>query len=114
MIKTVAFYEAARRLLADFRKANSGNVAIIFGLAIIPLVGATGAALDYSRGSNARTALQGALDAAGLILSKEAQRLTTAQLLARAESVVKANLARTSKALVAATVSTEPVAVASV
>lgn len=93
MVKTVAFYEAAWRLVADFRRAKRGNVAITFALALLPLVGATGAAIDYSRGSNARTALQAALDAAGLILSKEAQGLTTAQLLARAENVVKANLA---------------------
>jgi Flp pilus assembly protein TadG len=75
-----------------FSPGQAGNVAITFALALLPLVGATGAPIDYSRGSNARTALQAALDAAGLILSKEAQGLTTAQLLARAESVVKANL----------------------
>ena len=92
MIKAVRFCESLRRLVADFRGARNGNVAIMFGLAIIPLVGAVGVALDYSRASNTRTGLQAALDAAALILSKEAQGLTEAQLLARAESVVKANL----------------------
>ena len=96
MIKAVAFYDAARRLVTDFRRAQRGNVAIIFALSIIPLVGATGAALDYSRGSNARTALHAALDAAGLILSKETQGPNPAQLLARAQDVVKANLAHPS------------------
>lgn len=92
MIKAARFCETVRRLVADFRGAKNGNVAIMFGLAIIPLVGAVGVALDYSRASNTRTGLQAALDAAGLILSKEAQGLTEAQLLARAENVVKANL----------------------
>ena len=47
MVKTVAFYEAARRLVADFRRAKRGNVAITFALALLPLVGATAAAIDY-------------------------------------------------------------------
>src|SRR3954469_5097830 len=48
-----------------------GNVAIMFALAIIPIFGAVGAAVDYSRASSARTAMQAALDSTALMLSKE-------------------------------------------
>ena len=51
------------------------------------MIGAIGAAVDYSRANSARTAMQAALDSAGLILSKEAQTLTQAQLEAKAVAV---------------------------
>jgi len=72
-------------------RCQRGNVAMIFGLSIIPIVGLVGAAIDYSRANNARTAMQSALDAAALALSKDAQTMTTAQLEARARSVFDAN-----------------------
>jgi Flp pilus assembly protein TadG len=49
---------------------RDGNVAIIFALAIIPIVGAMGAAVDYSMASAYRTDVQKALDATALALSK--------------------------------------------
>jgi len=36
-----------------------------------------GAALDYSRANSARTAMQAAVDSAALMLSKDAQTLST-------------------------------------
>ena len=47
-----------------------------FALASIPMIGAIGAAVDYSRANSARTAMQAALDSTALILSKDAQTLT--------------------------------------
>ena len=79
------------RTLAALKQCQRGNVAIIFGLAIIPLVGLVGVAIDYSRANSARTSMQSALDAAALALSKDAQTMTTAQLLAKAKSVFDAN-----------------------
>jgi len=87
---------AAGRLAAALRRSTRGNVAVTFAIAIIPVVGAVGVALDYSRGANARSSLQAALDAAGLILSKEAQTLSAAQLLSKTNDVVKANLGNSS------------------
>jgi Flp pilus assembly protein TadG len=46
------------------RTDERGGVAILFALALIPLVGFTGAALDYSRATRVRTILQAALDGA--------------------------------------------------
>src|SRR5262245_23209424 len=79
------------RKLVALGQCQRGNVAIIFGLAIIPIVGLVGAALDYSRANDARTSMQSALDAAALALSKDAQTMTTAQLQAKAKSVFDAN-----------------------
>src|ERR1700719_1223152 len=63
-----------RRLLSCFRRLwsdRSGNIAIIFGLAIVPVMGAIGAAVDYSVANASRTAMQAALDNTALSLSKQ-------------------------------------------
>ena len=59
--------EAARR----FAGAKDGNVAILFTVALLPLLAFVGAAIDYSRASKARTSLQSALDTAALMLSRD-------------------------------------------
>ena len=46
-----------------FRVAHTGNVTVIFALATIPIIGAVGAAVDYSHVNSARTAMQSAVDA---------------------------------------------------
>ncbi|HWV55594.1 pilus assembly protein [Pseudorhodoplanes sp.] len=79
-----------RQMLRD----RNGNVTMTFALALIPLIGAIGSAVDYSRANSARTAMQASLDAAGLALSKEAQSLTQAQLEAKAIALFKANYNR--------------------
>jgi Flp pilus assembly protein TadG len=60
-----------RRLLNRFWSDRSGNIALIFGLAVIPVLGAMGVAVDYSVGNASRTAMQAALDNTALMLSKE-------------------------------------------
>ena len=52
-----------------FRRAERGNVAIIFALAFIPIVGLIGAAVDYSRLNAARTSMQAAVDSTALAMS---------------------------------------------
>jgi Flp pilus assembly protein TadG len=49
-------------------------------LGIIPLIGAVGAAVDYSWANSMRSAMQDALDSAALMLSRDAQTLSTEQL----------------------------------
>lgn len=58
------------RNLLPFLRAKSGNVAILFSIAIIPIVGAMGAAVDYSMATANRTSMQKALDATALALAK--------------------------------------------
>jgi Flp pilus assembly protein TadG len=62
---------------ARFLKDRRGGVAPMLALGLIPLVGAVGAAVDYSRANSVRSAMQGALDSTALMLSKDAQSLNT-------------------------------------
>src|SRR5258708_24278020 len=62
---------AMRRLFSRFWSNRRGNVAIIFGLAIVPVMGAIGAAVDYSVANASRSAMQAALDNTALALSKQ-------------------------------------------
>jgi len=72
---TPAFvFESLRRRVRTFRHAKAGNVMLTFALALLPLVGFVGAAVDYSRGNSAKAAMQQAIDATGLILSKDASQ----------------------------------------
>ena len=79
-------------MLRRFWKSQQGNVAPMLGLAIIPLLGAVGAAVDYTRASAARTQFQAALDSTALMLSKTAALQTAAQLQTAATTDVNAVL----------------------
>src|SRR6202521_6002287 len=50
---------------------HRGNVAITFALAIIPVFGAMGIAVDYSMANSARTNMQDSLDATGIALQRQ-------------------------------------------
>jgi hypothetical protein len=69
-----------------FRNDTCGNTTVIFALAVIPIFGSVGAAVDYSRANNARTAMQAALDATALMISKQALDLQTAQVQSKARA----------------------------
>ena len=73
--------------LRNFRTANRGNITVTFALATIPVIGAVGAAVDYSHVNSARTAMQSATDATALMLSKTADTLTASQLNSKATSI---------------------------
>ncbi len=77
-----------KRFGADQR----GNIAMMFGLALVPLLGVMGVAIDYSRASNARQALNSAIDSAALMAARDAQKLTDAQLIARVNAWITDNL----------------------
>src|SRR5947208_10591399 len=64
------------RFFADQR----GGVAPIFALGLVPMIGMAGAAIDYSRASAARTAMQATLDSAALMVAKDAQTIPPAQV----------------------------------
>ena len=58
--------------LRHFLKDRRAGVTPMFALAIIPVFGLIGAAVDYSRANSVRTALQAAADATALAMSKDA------------------------------------------
>src|SRR3954469_8728960 len=56
----------SRGLIGQFTRDQEGQVAVIFGLAVLPLAVAVGAAVDYSHSNQVRTSLQKAMDSAVL------------------------------------------------
>jgi len=87
-------FQKLRAAIGNFATARGGNVTLIFGIALIPVVGLVGAALDYSRANSDRTQMQAALDAAGLMLSKEAPNLSVAQMTQKATNYFNAEFTR--------------------
>ncbi len=78
------------RSAAAFVAADRGNIAVIFAITMVPMMGFIGAAVDYSRAVNARTAMQTALDTAALMISKDASTLTAAQITTKAQGYFNA------------------------
>ena len=64
-----------RSAMRRFQHAREGNVAITFAIAIIPLLGIVGAAIDYSRANAVKVQLQSALDSTALMLARDAPNL---------------------------------------
>jgi hypothetical protein len=77
-----------------FLRNRDGGAAPMLALAAIPIMGFVGAAIDYSRANATRTAMQAALDATALMLSKEAQGLSPAAVSQKAEDYFKSNFQR--------------------
>lgn len=57
---------ALHRLLSRFRRDQSANIAVIFALALVPLISAVGCAVDYTMASRMRAKLQAAADGAAV------------------------------------------------
>jgi Flp pilus assembly protein TadG len=60
-----------RKLAARFVADRSGNIAVMFAIASVPLLILVGAAVDYSLATAARSAMQSAVDSAALMASKD-------------------------------------------
>jgi Flp pilus assembly protein TadG len=80
--------QAARRFIG----ADTGNVAVIFTIAAIPIISFVGAAIDYSRVNNARSSMQAAMDSAALMVSKDLSsgKITASQISASAQAYFSA------------------------
>lgn len=74
-----------------FRTESRGSVATMFGLALVPLMFFTGAAIDYSRLVQERTRFQAALDAAALSIANSEDTVPVSVLQARAENYFAAS-----------------------
>jgi Flp pilus assembly protein TadG len=82
---------AIRTAIAQFRKSERGNVAIMFGFVAVPLIVAMGGVVDYTRVYYAHTSMQDALDATALGLSKSAPKVSPGQLVKQAQDYFAAN-----------------------
>lgn len=76
--------------LRRFCRHTDANVAVTFAIALLPVLGMVGAAIDYARVNNARTAMQAALDSAALMISKDAPSLTSDQITSKAQAYFRA------------------------
>jgi Flp pilus assembly protein TadG len=89
MMKTIVRRAAA--MLSRFRRSQSGNLTIAFAMALFPLGAASGVAVDYSRISSSRAALQAALDAGTLAAATESNGRTETQLRTTVENFLTGN-----------------------
>jgi len=89
---TIMFSASLRNQLrsaaARFIRADEGNIAVIFAIALVPMIGFIGAAVDYTRANAARSSMQAALDSTALMLSKDLSEglITPSQVSAKATS----------------------------
>jgi len=83
-----------RSALRAFRIAQRGNVAVTFVFATLPIIAGIGFAVDYSHANAVKVAMQSALDATALMLSKEAAADTNTQLQTNANKYFKALFTR--------------------
>jgi Flp pilus assembly protein TadG len=72
-------------------EGRKGNVAIIFAIAIIPVVGGVGAAMDFAMATSNRSSMQKALDSTGLALAK-LMPLSQSELDTKGWEIFSANL----------------------
>lgn len=80
-------------MLRRFTRDTQGATALIFGVTLIPIVLAAGAAVDYSRGAASSSAVQNAVDATALLLARDAGAgLSDAQLQALGQQVFTASM----------------------
>ena len=96
------------RSIVEFRHNERGNIAVIFAITMVPMIGFIGAAVDYSRVTNARSAMQAALDSTALMISQDAPSLTASQISQKAQTYFNAqyNHPEASNVSVAATYNT--------
>ena len=78
-------------LLNRFRRDQRGNIAVIFGIACLPVLSAIGCGVDYSEASRMRAKLQSAADAAAVAsISQQSQGWLTASTMTGSGEVTTA------------------------
>ena len=55
---SLPFSRPVAKLASNFLTNNRGNVAVMFGIALVPILTCVGAVIDYSRASSARSVLR--------------------------------------------------------
>jgi Flp pilus assembly protein TadG len=83
-----SFRNQVRNAATRFVAADEGNIAVIFAIALVPILGFVGAAIDYTRANSARSSMQSALDSTALMVSKDLSEgnITTSQIAAKAQA----------------------------
>src|SRR3954451_22756791 len=75
-----------------FLAAEEGNIAVIFAIALLPLLTFVGAGVDYTRANAARSSMQAALDSTALMVSKDLSQgiITPSDISTKAQSYFNA------------------------
>jgi Flp pilus assembly protein TadG len=79
------------RSFRAFRSSESGAIAVLFAISLLPMLVAAGIAIDYVRAQTARVVLQSAIDAAALAAGAEANT-NSAEIEALATHYLNANV----------------------
>ena len=90
----IAALQNFRCRLRRFALNHAGNVALTFGIATMPILGAIGAAVDFSHANDVKAAMQAALDSTALMLSRDAATLSNADLQTKAQNYFLAMFVR--------------------
>lgn len=77
--------------LSRFRTRTDGNVAVMFAISLVPVFGAVGAAVDYTRAASEQARIQAALDAASLAVARDSRRLGPAAMQDAADKAFAGN-----------------------
>lgn len=80
------------KLVRAFLRSEDGNLAAIFAIASIPVIGMVGAGVDYARGNDAKTKMQIAVDSTALSLAKMPLGTPVNELTATGNQYFRANL----------------------
>lgn len=67
-----SFLVSLRRTALQLAGDKQGNIAMLFAIALVPMLAMVGAAVDYARANAARSSIQSALDTTALMISKDA------------------------------------------
>lgn len=83
-----AIFSRIRTAAGRFARADQGNIAVLFGIAAVPILTFVGVAIDYTRATSARTSMQTALDSTALMLAKDLTdgTITTSQITTKAQA----------------------------
>lgn len=78
-------------ILSKFRSDASGNIMVMFGLSVLPVIVGMGLAVDYSRASSARVSMQAAVDSAAIAAARRSGDLSEEDLKLYAFNFFKEN-----------------------
>ncbi|PTM41421.1 pilus assembly protein [Bosea sp. 124] len=88
----MAIRDFLRRRWRELQTSERGNVMLMFAFAMVPVIGLTGATIDYSRATTAHQVLNAAVDSAALMAARDAAKLSDTEVRDRINKWIKANL----------------------
>ena len=91
-MRNTAIFNRVRTAARRFAKADQGNIAVLFAIAMVPILTFVGAAIDYTRVNSARSSMQAALDSTALMLAKDLSdgTITASDINTKAQAYFKA------------------------